>query len=109
MALNYAGSGRVVTLTAPANVSSGQALRVAGLNGVALISASSGTPFTFQVEGIFTLTLAGVVAGALVYINTTTFALSTSSGAGKVIYGRAVTASDSAQRFQCRLQQTTDT
>jgi len=108
VAQNYAGSGRVVTLTATATTTSGQALRLSGLNGVALINAANGEPFTFQVEGIFTLTLASVTAGAAIYIDTVLGTLGLSGGAGKVFFGRALTASDSANKFACRLQQTTD-
>lgn len=108
MAQNYAGSGRVVTLTAIATTTSGQALRLNGLNGVALINAATGEPFTFQVEGIFTLTLASVTAGAAIYIDVLTGALGLVGGEGKIFFGRALTASDSADKFACRIQQTTD-
>lgn len=108
MAQNYAGSGRVVTMTAAATITSGQALRQHGLNGVALINAASGEPYTLQVEGLFTLVLASVTPGAAIYLTVADNTLSLTSGEGKVFFGRALTASDSQNRFQCRLQQTFD-
>ena len=108
MAQNYVGSGRVITVSAPATITGGTPITVKGLNGVALISADSGQPCTVQLEGVFTLSLAGVTAGAAIYIDGTTGDLGLSSGTGKHFFGRALTASDGADLFQCRLQQNLD-
>jgi predicted RecA/RadA family phage recombinase len=103
MAQNYVSRGEVISLTAGTTYTSGLPYRISGFNGVALISAVSGEQLALQLEGIFELTLAGVTAGAAIYI-TGANALSLLSS-GNELFGRAVTASDSSNKFHCRLLQ----
>ena len=103
MAQNYISRGEVITLTAGASYTSGSPYRISSFNGVALISVSSGEQLSFQLEGIFELTLAGVTAGLPIYI-TGANAL-TLNPSGNSLYGRAVTAADAGNKFYCRLLQ----
>jgi predicted RecA/RadA family phage recombinase len=103
MAQNYVSRGEVITLTAAANYTSGTPYRISNFNGVALITVASGEQLAFQLEGIFELTLAGVTAGAPIYI-TSANALSLLAP-GNDLFGRAVTASDSSNKFHCRILQ----
>lgn len=52
---NYVQRGEAVTVTAPANVVSGQGVLVGALFGVALVDALSGANVDIQVEGVVTL------------------------------------------------------
>lgn len=103
MAQNYISRGEVITLTAGGSCVSGSPYRISGFNGVALISAEAGELLSFQLEGIFEFTLAGVTVGAPIYI--TSQNQLTLSAQGNSLFGRAVTASDASNRFHCRLLQ----
>jgi len=103
MAQNYISRGEVITLTAAATRTSGTPYRISGFNGVALISVVSGEQLSFQLEGIFELTLASVLVGSPIYIdgsNNLTL-IPTSNN----LFGRAVTASDASNKFYCRILQ----
>lgn len=105
MAQNYISRGEVITIVAGEGKSyvSGTPYRINGFNGVALISVEEGERLSFQLEGIFELTLAGVSAGQLIYISALD-ALTTTPG-GASLFGRAVTGSDANNKFYCRLLQ----
>ncbi len=103
MAQNYISRGEVITLAAGTSYTSGTPYRINNFNGVALISVDSGEQLSFQLEGIFEFTLAGVTVGSPIYI-TAQQALSLSA-TGNSLFGRAVTGSDSNDRFYCRLLQ----
>lgn len=51
----YIQRGEAVTVTAPANVTSGQGVLVGALFGVALVDAASGASVDIQIEGVVTL------------------------------------------------------
>lgn len=103
MAQNYISRGEVITLTAGASYTSGSPYRISDFNGVALISVSSGEQLSFQLEGIFEFTLSGVSVGDPIYIDGSND-LTLTPDSNK-LYGRAVTASDSNDKFYCRLLQ----
>jgi len=103
MAQNYISRGEVITLTAGASYTSGSPYRIDGFNGVALLTVSSGDLLSFQLEGIFELTLAGVTAGDLVYIDSNDDL--TLVSVDNDLYGRAVTSSDSNNKIYCRIAQ----
>jgi len=103
MAQNYISRGEVITLTAAASYTSGSPYRIINFNGVALITVGSGGLLSFQLEGVFEFTLAGVMAGVPIYI-TSGNALSLTAS-GNTLYGRAVTASDANNKFHCRILQ----
>jgi predicted RecA/RadA family phage recombinase len=103
MAQNYISRGEVITLTAGASYTSGSPYRIDNFNGVALLTVDSGELLSFQLEGIFEFTLAGVTAGDPIYI--TSGNVLTLTATGNSLYGRAVTSSDASDKFYCRLLQ----
>ena len=103
MAQNLKSSGKVITLTAGASYTSGSPYRITGFNGVALIDAASGEQFSFQLEGVFEFTLAGVSVGDPIYIDGSNDL--TLSATANDLFGRAVTASDANNKFHCRILQ----
>jgi predicted RecA/RadA family phage recombinase len=103
MAQNYISRGEVITLTAGTSYTSGLPYRISGFNGVALLTVESGDLLSFQLEGIFEFTLASVTAGDLVYIDASDDLTLTSEN--NDLYGRAVTSSDSNDKFYCRILQ----
>ncbi len=103
MAQNYISRGEVITLTAGDSYTSGLPYRVSDFNGVALITVESGDLLSFQLEGIFEFTLASVSIGDLIYIDSNNALTLTSTD--NDLYGRAVTASDSDNKFYCRILQ----
>ncbi|MEI7608520.1 MAG: DUF2190 family protein [Rhodospirillaceae bacterium] len=52
---NYVQDGALLTVTAPATVTSGSGVIVGSIFGVAVTSASSGAAVTIQTEGVFDL------------------------------------------------------
>ncbi|MEO7995628.1 MAG: DUF2190 family protein [bacterium] len=108
MAQNKKSDGKVITITASATLTGGNPIRVNKLNGVVLSNAVSGDSVAVAVEGVFELVLASVSAGGAIYIDETTGALAAVTGVGKHFFGRALTASGTGNKFQCRLQQNTD-
>jgi len=91
---NYIQEGRVLAVTAPANVSSGDGVQVGRLFGVCATDALSGATVQIQTEGVFTLPKVSgddVAAGAALYWNGT--ALTVTPGTdGKLLAGVAVAA-----------------
>lgn len=62
---NYIQSGDILTVTAPANVVSGQLIKVGGIIGVCATDADSGDPVEVQTKGCFRLPkVAGFVPAA---------------------------------------------
>ena len=53
MATNFVQNGNVLTVTAPADVISGQVIKVNGLVGVVLVDALSGEETEASVSGVF--------------------------------------------------------
>jgi predicted RecA/RadA family phage recombinase len=103
MAQNFISQGEVITLTAGASYTSGSPYRISDFNGVALLTVSSGDLLSFQLEGIFEFTLAGVSVGDPIFIDSNDDLTLTPTG--NDLYGRAVTASDSNNKFHCRILQ----
>ena len=93
---NYIQKGDLVTITAPANVSAGQLVRVGLLAGVAQTTALSGQPVEIATEGIFDVTKAGSQAwtvGAAIYgTGTNTLTATTATTTGNIFLGVAVAA-----------------
>jgi predicted RecA/RadA family phage recombinase len=94
MAKNYVQAGVNLTLTAPANVSSGVPVVVGSIIGVAADSALSGEEFDLITQGVFELdktsALAIDVGDTLYFHSDTSLVNKTSSGGTKI--GVAVTA-----------------
>ena len=88
--------GGIVTITAPANVTSGQLVRVGVLAGVAQSDALSGQPVNIATEGVFDVTKAGSQAwtvGAAIYgVGTTTLVATTATTTGNILLGVAMAA-----------------
>jgi predicted RecA/RadA family phage recombinase len=103
MAQNFVSQGEVITLTAGASYTSGSQYRISDFNGVALLTVSLGDLLSFQLEGVFEFTLAGVSVGDAIYIDSNDDL--TLVELGSDLFGRAVTASDSNNKFHCRILQ----
>lgn len=92
----YIEVGDVVTITAPANVASGQLVRVGLLAGVAVTTALSGAAVEIQTCGVVDVTKTGTQAwtvGAAIYgVGTTTLVATTATTAGNIFLGVAVEA-----------------
>ena len=76
MAKNFVQNGDVVTVTAPAAVTSGNIVLVgANLFGVALGDAANGAPVVIQTEGVFSVaktSALAIAAGDIVYYHSGT-------------------------------------
>ena len=71
---NFIQEGRMVTTTAPSNVTSGQYVVVGAIRGVAAFDAAQGEPVELATEGVFTLPKVAadnIAAGDLLYWNGT--------------------------------------
>ena len=71
---NFVQEGKVITTTAPANVTSGQYVTVGAIRGVAAFDAAQGEPVELAVEGVFNLPKVvsdNIAAGDLLYWNGT--------------------------------------
>lgn len=64
---NIHSEGFVVEVAAPADVSSGDVVKVGSLVGVAVTDAASGERVAIRVEGVFALTVAGATVGDPIY------------------------------------------
>jgi predicted RecA/RadA family phage recombinase len=93
---NYVQPGDVVTVAAPANLTSGQMCRVGLLAGVATAAATSGDPVEIAVEGVFDVTKTGSQAwtvGQVIYgVGTTTLVATTATTSGNILLGVAMVA-----------------
>lgn len=68
---NYISSGDIITVTAPANVKSGDLVEVGKLVGVAVADADSGAPVNIKTSGVFEVKKVSAQAwtvGAPVYV-----------------------------------------
>lgn len=94
---NFVQSGQVITLTAPADVTSGQLVKVGSLMGVAQADAVSGTDVECVVYGVFDLPKAtgAVSQGAKVYWDATNSVVTTTA-TGNTLLGAATQAAQSA-------------
>lgn len=81
---NYIQPGEIVTVIAPADVVSGQALKVSNLFGVCTTDAKSGAEVEVQVVGVFeipkTLAQAWAAAWTAIYWDDSTKRLTTTVG-----------------------------
>ena len=88
--------GNIVTVVAPATLTSGQLCRVGLLAGVATAAAASGANVELVVEGVFDVTKAGSQAwtqGAVIYgVGTTTLVATTATTTGNILLGTAIVA-----------------
>lgn len=94
MAKNKVQEGRVVTVTAPATIVSGQAVKVGELFGIALHDAANGAALDIEVEGVWDRPKAASQAwtvGALVYWNPIA-ANCTTVPTGNLLIGQAAAA-----------------
>lgn len=69
---NFISSGDIVTVTAPANVKSGDLVEVGKLVGVACADAASGSPVNIKTSGVFTVKKVSAQAwtvGAALYVD----------------------------------------
>lgn len=93
---NYLQAGGTVTVTAPANVSSGDVVVVGALVGVAAFDASQNDQVEITMEGVFTLPKKStdvVATGNLLYWDAVNHYLTLTAGTGsKPLAGAAVAA-----------------
>lgn len=66
MAKNFVQPGKVITVTAPANVESGDGVLVGDIFGIAMHSADSGAPVEIALEGVFEVAKTSAQAWATV-------------------------------------------
>jgi len=93
---NFVQAGNTVTVTAPADVSSGGGLLVGSLFGVAACDALSGADVETVTEGVFDLTKAtgAITQGAKVYWDNTAKNVTTTAS-GNTLIGVAIAAAAS--------------
>ena len=92
---NYVQHGKVLTVTAPAAVSSGDGVKVGMLFGVAQGDAENGADVEIVTEGVFTLPKTSAqawTAGAAIYWNNSSGVCTTATTAGNILIGVAVEA-----------------
>jgi predicted RecA/RadA family phage recombinase len=97
MAKNYIQRGDVLTIPAPATVTSGGVVIAGGIIGVAAGDAASGAPVDVETRGVFSLPKVGANAftlGATVYWDESAD-LATVTSAGNTAIGVAVAAAGS--------------
>lgn len=95
MAKNYVQAGEVMTVTAPADVSSGEGVKVGVLFGVAMADAVSGDPVAITTRGVFTLPKTSAQAwteGAAIYWNNGSGVCTTATTSGNLFIGVAAAA-----------------
>ncbi len=109
MSLHYISRGECISLQATKRYESGETCRVHGFSGVSLRTVEPGETLTLQLEGIFELELEKVDIGDLIYIQPSDGKLFDFEGWENVeerfLFGRALTNSDSNNKFYCRLTQ----
>lgn len=92
---NFVQPGAVVSVPAPADVVSGQLVKVGVLCGVAVHSALSGQPVEIAVDGVFDLAKTSAQAwtvGAAIYMVPGTLQCTTAATAGNLLIGVAIEA-----------------
>jgi predicted RecA/RadA family phage recombinase len=84
---NFVQTGRLIPLTAPYTVTSGQGALVGSCFGVATTDCASGAEATFSVTGVFDLTKAtgAITQGAKVYWDDTAKKVTTTSASNTLI------------------------
>lgn len=85
---NFLMEGRTITLPAPYPVTSGQALQVGSIVGVASADAATGADVETVLEGVFTLakaTGAAWTVGAIIYWDNTAKNCTTTASTNKLI------------------------
>jgi len=108
---NFVQKGDTLTVTAPAEVTSGSLVVVGSLIGVAAFDAASGADVEIKTTGVFTLpktTTDVVTQGAALYWNASTEKLTITPGTdSKPLVGLATTAAGSgATTVNCLLTRT---
>lgn len=92
----YVQDGDIVSVLAPANVVSGQMLRVGLLAGVAINDALSGAPVNMATEGVYDVTKTGsqawTVGQAIYGVGTTTLVATSATTSGNILLGVAMAA-----------------
>jgi predicted RecA/RadA family phage recombinase len=92
----FVQDGDILNVLAPANVVSGQMLRVGLLAGVALQDAANGLPVNIQVDGVVDVTKTGsqawTVGQAIYGVGTTTLVATTATTTGNILLGVCVLA-----------------
>jgi predicted RecA/RadA family phage recombinase len=111
---NFVQAGKTVTVTAPADVTSGDLVVVGSIVGVAAFTAASGADVEVDTEGVFTLpkvTTDVVSQGAKLYWDGTAKKLTVTAGTGsKPLVGLArAAAGNGATTVDCRLMLTGQT
>lgn len=92
---NYIQPGKVIQVTAPRDVASGELVVVGVLAGVAQHAATSGQPVEIATEGVFALAKTSAQAwtqGAAIYAIPATGICTTAATAGNLLLGAAVEA-----------------
>lgn len=95
MAKNYIQPGHIVPLTAPADVTSGQLVKIGVLVGVVQHDALSGQPVEIAMDGVWDVPKTAAQAwteGAAIYFNPTSGEATTATTAGNVFIGAAAAA-----------------
>lgn len=91
---NYVQEGKILEVTAPAAVASGQLFRVGMLAGVAMEAAGNGEPVNMLTEGVVNVTKTGsqawTVGQAIYGVGTTTLVATTATTTGNIFLGVAV-------------------
>nr|CAD6606410.1 hypothetical protein RKHAN_01867 [Rhizobium sp. Khangiran2] len=88
---NFISTGDIITVTAPANVSSGDLVIVGTLAGVAVTDAASGAPVEIMTAGVFELAKTSAQAwtvGAAIYA--TSAGVATTVSTDNTLVGKAV-------------------
>ena len=92
MAKNYVQPGHVIPVTAPANVASGQLVKVGVLVGIAQNAALSGQPVEIALDGVWDVTKVSAQAwteGQAIYMIPGTGEATTATTAGNIFIGAA--------------------
>lgn len=93
---NFVQEGKILEVTAPAAVASGQMFRVGMLAGVAMEAAGNGEPVNMLTEGVVDVTKTGsqawTVGQAIYGVGTTTLVATTATTSGNIFLGVAVAA-----------------
>ncbi len=102
---NFIQTGKTLALTAPADVSGGDAVLVGALFGVVVGDTTNGSTMQVTVEGVFELPKSGVTVteGANLYWNSGASQLTTAASGNTLVAKAAEAAADSATTIKARL------